>query len=405
MRSRIARHYGFGAARLALAPEPYRPVPHGSLFAEARSAGRELRGLGGTLRRGVNFAPAAALGMVLLVALVATLSRDHVDAGLEVVLLEPTPVPTFREPVPAPLALKPEPEPAPEPEPPPKAKPPRRPPAVPPPQAAPRPPPPPARTRPEPPVRPPPQIAAPALASLPEPPPPAARKRERAERPRPAAPTPQVRIDDVANAPAFQVARASSREPRSSRALPARPAPSRAAPPSFAADLPVAPAPAAEPAARGGSRTARPERPAAAPRRSAPGPEIGVPQLSAPATQTRAAAPPSPAARAERRLPAAAPGTSTSQQTRLRGVPLASLAACVSDREEDALKRRLLARVHSPAECASPAGRYHFVETKNLNSFLMRVERAPSRAEADRCVELSLALDCLTRSGSRGSRG
>jgi hypothetical protein len=35
------------------------------------------------------------------------------------------------------------------------------------------------------------------------------------------------------------------------------------------------------------------------------------------------------------------------------------------------------------------------VETKNLNAFLMTIDRAPGRAEADRCVELSYALDCV----------
>jgi hypothetical protein len=81
----------------------------------------------------------------------------------------------------------------------------------------------------------------------------------------------------------------------------------------------------------------------------------------------------------------------------LRGVPLASLAACVSDREEDALKRKVVAAVTTQTECISPAGTYRFVETKNLNAFLMTIERSPRRAAADRCVELSHALACLER--------
>ena len=81
----------------------------------------------------------------------------------------------------------------------------------------------------------------------------------------------------------------------------------------------------------------------------------------------------------------------------LAGVPLASLAACVSDGEEDALKRKLLAAVTTQRECASPAGTYRFVETKNLNAFLMTIERAPGRSVADRCVELRHALECANR--------
>jgi hypothetical protein len=79
----------------------------------------------------------------------------------------------------------------------------------------------------------------------------------------------------------------------------------------------------------------------------------------------------------------------------LEGVALGSLASCVSDRDEDALKQRLLSVVGGRAECVSAAGRYRFVETRNLNAFLMWIERAPHRGEADRCVELALALECL----------
>jgi len=67
----------------------------------------------------------------------------------------------------------------------------------------------------------------------------------------------------------------------------------------------------------------------------------------------------------------------------------------VSNREEDTLKQRVIAAAGSTAECTSAAGRYRFVETKNLNAFLMWVERAETRKEADRCAELALALSCL----------
>jgi hypothetical protein len=81
------------------------------------------------------------------------------------------------------------------------------------------------------------------------------------------------------------------------------------------------------------------------------------------------------------------------------GVALASLASCRTDAEEDALKQKVLAAVGSRSQCQSAAGRYVFVETRNLNAFLMLVQRAPARREGDRCVELSLALDCLRQQG------
>lgn len=86
-------------------------------------------------------------------------------------------------------------------------------------------------------------------------------------------------------------------------------------------------------------------------------------------------------------------------------MPLGSLASCMSDREEDDLKRRLIATVSQPGRCQSRAGTYQFVETKNLNAFLMWVQRAPGRTTTDRCVELSLALDCVKQGGVQESRG
>ena len=74
----------------------------------------------------------------------------------------------------------------------------------------------------------------------------------------------------------------------------------------------------------------------------------------------------------------------------------------MSDREEDTLKLDVLAAVSRPTECVSPAGRYQFVETKNLNAFLMRIERSPHRKEVDRCVELRHALDCIQGQGQYG---
>ncbi len=102
----------------------------------------------------------------------------------------------------------------------------------------------------------------------------------------------------------------------------------------------------------------------------------------------------SPVASPER---AATRATDTRERDRVAGVSLASLAGCVSDREEDRLKRRVIAAAVGNAQCDSVAGRFRFVETKNLNAFLMWTERAASRRQADRCVELELAIDCLRK--------
>ncbi len=91
------------------------------------------------------------------------------------------------------------------------------------------------------------------------------------------------------------------------------------------------------------------------------------------------------------------PRRASGEGRQLAGVPLGSLAACVSEREEDALKEKLVAAVTTQKECVSRAGRYRFLETKNLNAFLMWIEVAPGRPMADRCAELRLALDCITR--------
>ena len=86
----------------------------------------------------------------------------------------------------------------------------------------------------------------------------------------------------------------------------------------------------------------------------------------------------------------------------LEGVPLSALAACMSDREEDSLKLEVLARVRQPVECSSAAGRYRFIETRNLNAFLMWIQRSPTRGMADRCDELRFAIDCLDGAAASG---
>jgi hypothetical protein len=84
-------------------------------------------------------------------------------------------------------------------------------------------------------------------------------------------------------------------------------------------------------------------------------------------------------------------------------VALGTLAACVSDREEDRLKLAVMAAAGNRSECTSRAGRYHLVETKNLNAFLMWIQRSKSSVPGDRCMELELALDCLRNTGRRGA--
>lgn len=76
-------------------------------------------------------------------------------------------------------------------------------------------------------------------------------------------------------------------------------------------------------------------------------------------------------------------------------MPLGALAACGSDQQEDSLKQDLIAAVTTQDRCVSRAGTYRFVEMKNLNSFLMWVDRTSTRTVGDRCTELALALECL----------
>ena len=97
----------------------------------------------------------------------------------------------------------------------------------------------------------------------------------------------------------------------------------------------------------------------------------------------------------------AATSGSAEPEAKLRGVPLSTLAACRSDRREDSLKLAVLGAVGDRRECASAAGTYRFVETKNLNAFLMWIERAPGRAAVDRCAELTHALSCLSGPGAK----
>ena len=124
---------------------------------------------------------------------------------------------------------------------------------------------------------------------------------------------------------------------------------------------------------------------------------VSVPTSRSNASTSPAAMDPEASTRSERVDALGSHSRSASADPSLQGVSLGSLAACITDAEEDSLKRKLVAAVTTQDVCMSHAGTYRFVETKNLNAFLMWIERAPSRAKADRCVELQLALDCLAQ--------
>jgi hypothetical protein len=405
----LRARYGWGAARLRLCPELARCAPPaptlGAGLAELVAEARAL-GMAGAARA-LPLAGVVALGALCAVTLLSTLRRDASDASpLEIVRFEP---PAAPEPLVGPPPL-PEPvaEVAPPPPPPPTrvAKETPKPEVAPPPQSA----APLVRdvARVEPPVRPPPPVAfepAPALAS-PEPAPPPLRP---AAKPAPARlasrVAPVLAIDAVAaprpslSAPATairaerRVAAAASPTARPSFAIDAVPASQAFAPeprePATASPLP--------------SRSATP-RPTGERRSASPPPRLA---FAAPALPGRdAAEPPRTATRVALAAPPLAEAATRSGPAQgFDGVPLSSLAACLSDAEEDALKLDVLAARGERRECASAAGRYRFVETRNLNAFLLWVERAPSRREADRCVELRLALECLRGRSLGRNRG
>lgn len=430
----IEHHYGFGAARIRVRAEMHRVSEAGfradfdAILAEAGSGGPAA-----IARRfaGTSLGVLTVMGFVGL--LFVGLARQEAEReALEVVMLESTPpileaeplvIPPMVEVVPpepiVPEPVLPEPK---KPEPPPmvaEVKPPPPPPVVPPKIE-------PVRVKPE-------------IAKV-EPPP--APKVERIERPVRAQPVPvarpKVRIEAVAvaperaapAAPTERLARANVRPeartmPRmSAPAAPAIDVPSDA-PPERAFRVAAARAPSA-PRGRGIAGVApagisAPEMDApsarsaptrgASPARSAP---------SAPAARAiprfeMAAAPTGPAsaglgapqvvARAERAAPP--PGSESGgspARPGLSGVPLGDLQACVTDREEDRLKGAVVAAAKTQGECVSSKGTYRFVETKNVNAFLMWIDRAPSRRVEDRCAELRYALECLQGGGRHASR-
>lgn len=369
MNGHLERYYGFGVAGVRLAAQPYAQPPSSteSWTAVLRDFARTEWSPGWRRRGGV-----VLLGFVGLLALtLAAPSRERaLESSVEIALLTTRPQ--------APPNVAPEP---------------------PPPAVAPKPPPPaPPQPESEPAPKPVPRAVAPEPTVAKQPPEPVAPARPQPARPRPAPGPP--RIDPVrapatpsVAGPAFPVAR------------PARAAPTRVA---ERAKLDVAPVSAiaapAMPSGRPSRASARiAPRTAAAARGNAARlpPDIAPPKFAAepPPAPAKRAEVASPGARLERLEPesAIARASRRPKESRLVGVPLGSLASCVTDRAEDQLKRRVIARLAGPSHCESPAGRFRFVETKNLNAFLMWIERSASRGEADRCGELELALDCLRK--------
>jgi len=395
---RLAAAYGFGAARLPVSVPPHRPMPHGAGLRVAAAELASARGLAALLRTGALAAAVAALTLAI--------APRHREAAEIVWLAEPervlpaelAPPPAPPEPLPAPAeATLAEAPPAP-PQPviaevPPPAPPVQRP-ATPPPRA------------PEPaPAPEPPRAVAVRPAIAPPAPPRALPSLE------PSAPVRRATPIDVARVPApprpridaLAAPEAEAAPPRPSRAARSAPEAPRGAarialalPAAPAPDLGPSDAPAAAPVLARAARS--PAAPVARPAAVRP-PPLALPGLAA------AARAPAPAPSAPSRTAPAEPQHGGSPRdpegaARLRGVSLAALAACVSDREEDALRQRIVAAVSRPEECTSPSGRYRFIETKNVNAFLLWIERSPSRRAGDRCEELALALDCLAR-GSR----
>ncbi|MCP4002771.1 MAG: hypothetical protein GY725_01120 [bacterium] len=139
-----------------------------------------------------------------------------------------------------------------------------------------------------------------------------------------------------------------------------------------------------------GKRVAVPDVAAAAPRLALP--SAPVVSRAVPSDHVSGHRRPSLPAR-----PALAPfeASAKAQDNGISGVPLASLAACETDAEEDSLKQDLIFAVDVRESCRSVMGVYRFLQMRNVNGFLLWVSRSPDRPELDRCGELRLALSCL----------
>lgn len=419
----IRRRYGFGAARLCLAVEPVAGAPEsGALVREIQGLLEELLDPG-SLRALGSLVFAGALLSTAVLAVIATLERERVDSSELVIVralpdprevLAPEP-PQAVPPPPVPLVAASEPE-AIEPQgiEPQRIEPQRIEPNLvasvhdlpetktlgarvvtePPPVSRPTPPPPAAR---------------PAIAIDPIAAPVLKAESERMAAPRPAfrasrhtesrkSPPPTLRIDPVASVADSAASEPAQRVERSVRTPPAtakhslpRPRVASISPlPALPAKQAWTEAPSAP--TRSGVRTRvksiKRVRPAGL-RPSGPTPIRALQAVSE-------SPPPTFSARASRDEVAGAAGAASIERaTRLAAIPLSSLDACVTDREEDKLKMAVVSAAGGRSACTSAAGRYRFVETKNLAAFLMFIERVPSRKHADRCGELRLALACL----------
>jgi hypothetical protein len=413
-RWRIERHYGFGAAQIPIRPEPHHAMPVG-LAEGAASFVEELTqgGVLSTIHRAAGEASTVLLAVLILGAVSLTLLRDHSDVSpIEIALFEtarPQATPIIEAPIPLPvpvpivpiLAEVPKPTPKSEPKKPvmPTPRPQQHIAATPAPRPLPTPTPTPTPVRPQPKSRP--RVAMDAI--------------------HPERPAPISRADRIARAPVDTQSRD-------------RHAPRLAAPAAPAFDLPkestsrtafraarmkAAPsdpmrgrrviAPTSTPSpSRIASAASPPPNPSARTSRKVPGTpgrRTSRPSALVARADVRSKPALAPAAsRADRRARQAPPELEGADSVRLAGVPLGELAACLSDRDEDRLKQAVVAAVTTQKECVSNRGVYRFVETKNLNAFLMWIERAPGRSGADRCTELGYALECLKGAPQRASR-
>ncbi len=346
---RIRQRYGFGAAQIRLGAPAHRPHPSG-LIEGLRLAARELR-FEGWRRLGLSLARRMLL---------ASFAVWTVLVMLAVILARPLPTPeTF---APTQIQLLP---------------------LDPPPELVAQPATPPLTRRPELVAQP----ATPPLTRRPEPEP----ALEARPRPRPV-----VRIDPLAARPPEPTSQPVAR-------FEARPLATASPHPAVRPDA-VASLPAFPRQPRLLSRDAAlPGTPLVRDRRFDPGalalPSVSAAAVDLPAQPSRFALGSRAAALggvARRAIPRPEPPAAQAAVTgSIEGVALASLPSCRSDADEDSLKRELLAAVEVQVECNSHAGTYRFLETRNLNAFLMWVERTPWRRKGNRCDELRFALACL----------
>jgi len=436
---RVEQHYGFGAARIPIQPQPHQPVRVSlaegmAVFVEELTEG----GVWAAANRAAGEAAAALLAVLIFAAVAVTLMGDHSDVSrIEMALFEtvqPEMAPILEAPVPVPVPAvipmltwisKPKPRP--------------ETPVAPNPPAprliAKRPPPKPIKERTPTPVQ---KIARPRIVMD-------AVETERS------APTPRVeriartsvdrttraRLAPQMQAPAapalnlpaeapferaFRIASTKSTSSARPRAMAAVVAPSDPIG-SVARSAPIRPSRMSglRPRTSPRVRTVAPVLSAAPARGQEPDREAisrRTPHSAPSTTQRRAPRPSGLIARADTRLDSErmppssrsgrasrqAPPGPASDHVRLAGVPLAELAACLTDREEDRLKQAVVAAVTTQEECISRRGTYRFVETKNLNSFLMWIDRASGGSAGDRCDELRYALECLDSARQHAAR-